>query len=153
MTSKLAPGETVVPFVVSVKRMNGVWDDRLILAPEGSTAVVGTLELWDRAPLSAAPEGYCDPWWARAVETGTWWIVARPRKSSERKRGPEPVAYYVDKEVRLRLQAYRGFASPVIRQTLKAAGYGKAAFRWQQDSDPVAALLRAPIVERGVRTP
>lgn len=52
-------------------------------APQTVTLHDGTVvELWDRAPVAAAPSGYCDPHWTRIGDR--WHIVARPRANARR---------------------------------------------------------------------
>ena len=45
----------------------------------GQPGATGEVELWDRAPVTMATRGYCDPWWAR--HEGRWVLVERQRKS------------------------------------------------------------------------
>lgn len=122
------PGSVVFARIVTVHstrfdpvRVVGYGDDLL------------SLELWDQAPVSAAPTGYCKPWWARA--DGRWYIVAAPRKGSRTVR-LDIVAYDVTDEVRLRLSAIRA-SKDVTDTVLGHLGYGPG--------DKVSRLIHSKI--------
>lgn len=42
----------------------------------GQSPATGEVELWDRAPVSMATRGFCDPWWAR--HDGRWVLGGAP---------------------------------------------------------------------------
>ena len=103
-----------------------------------------TLELWDRAPLDAAPSGYCDPWWARDPE-GKWWVVSRPRAG--RTVRLDIVSYCVDDEVRMRLSSLRA-SEDVVKPMLRNMGYGRspiAPYSQVGVMNPIVALLQSRI--------
>lgn len=107
MSSKA--GETVTVEVRSARRdpLRFAWSEDAPLRFRELVNDGRALELWDRAPVDAAPAGFKDPYWARN-EHGAWYIVAWPRAG----KGHEPCAYPVDDEVRMRLAMLK--ASPDV---------------------------------------
>ena len=105
------------------------------------------LELWDQAPVSAAPSGWADPWWARDA-AGHWWVVSTTRRNARRDRS-ETVAYSVNDEVELRtsmLHCSPEVGREVARNLLTRAGVPKPA-RWDVNARPDVRLeyLTLPI--------